>query len=99
MNTYPDIPGFVRGSDTSENAASSMEDSAPRIRARIYVSVKKSGNWGQTCDELEILHGRHQTVSARLRELVLDGWIFDSGRRRLTRSGRKARVYLVVLGR
>lgn len=36
---------------------------------------------------------RHQTASARVRELVLAGLIEDTGKRRKTRSGRGARVY------
>lgn len=47
-----------------------------------------------TCDEVEIVTGlKHQTASARIRELALKGLIKDSGKRRLTRSGRKAVVY------
>lgn len=52
---------------------------------------------GATCDEVEVVLGlRHQTASARIRDLVIAKRIFDTGRRRLTRSGRKARIYFPI---
>ena len=51
---------------------------------------------GLTCDQVEqVLSERHQSVSARIRELVIAGRIYDSGERRATRSGKEARVYRV----
>lgn len=38
----------------------------------------------------------HQTASARVRGLVLRGRVKDSGKRRDTRSGRKATVWITV---
>ncbi len=38
----------------------------------------------------------HQTVGARVRGLVLKGIVRDSGKTRLTRSGRKAVVWEVT---
>ena len=50
---------------------------------------------GATCDELEIRLGlSHQTASAAITEMAKSGMIVDSGERRHTRSGRKARVYV-----
>jgi len=50
---------------------------------------------GCTDDELEEwLDERHQTVSARRRELVLCGAVRDSGMKRKTRSGTLARVWV-----
>jgi len=61
--------------------------------------VRSKGNDGSTCDEAEEgLDMKHQTASARLRELVLKEFIVDSGMRRRTRSGRGARVYVVLEG-
>ncbi len=91
---YPKIPGHVAGSDTSEAAARSMDNSAGAIRDRIGVRVRAAGREGYTCDEIEVVMGlRHQTASARIRELVLASVLVDSGRRRPTRSGCNARVY------
>ncbi len=84
----------VAGSDTSLEAALSMEGSACTMRARCLEVVSASGRAGRTCDEVEIVtRWTHQTVSARLRELVLMGKIEDTGARRPTRSRRSARVY------
>ena len=48
----------------------------------------------RTCDAVEVITGlSHQTVSARLRGLVLRGQIEDSGSKARTRSGRWAVVW------
>jgi hypothetical protein len=89
---YPNVPGHVRG-DTSTAAAKSVEISATALRKKVldYVSSQYDG---VTCDEVEAkLVMRHQTCSARIRELVMFGQLIDTGRRRQTRSGRSARVY------
>lgn len=91
-----DIP-YVRGSDTSYDAAVSMESAAPNIREFVFAEIKNAGSHGMTCDEIEhvlVLH--HQTASARIRELSLSGRLRDTGRRRQTRNGRAARVYEAV---
>lgn len=84
----------VRGSDTSYAAARSMDGPAASIRERVFQAIKAAGANGVTSDQLEATMGRHQTISARVRELSLLGRIMDTGRRRATRSGRKARVYV-----
>jgi predicted ArsR family transcriptional regulator len=96
MNKYPFEPGFVQGSDTSAEAAKSMGADAPSLRDQIFAHINQSGR-GLTCDEIEeVFEIRHQTASARIRELVMFGKLVDSGERRKTRSGRSARVYDVV---
>jgi hypothetical protein len=88
----------VLGSDTSQEAAASMDLFAAPCRASVYQFVRAAPE-GATCDEVEAaLRMRHQNVSARLRELVLGGAIRDSGERRPTRSGRRARIYVVTKG-
>jgi hypothetical protein len=92
---YPSRPGYVRGSDTSHDAADSLEESLlSRLRAQIFALIDVRGERGATCDEIEVaLDLRHQTASARVRELALGELIFFTGERRLTRSKRRARVY------
>ena len=52
-----------------------------------------------TCDELEVLlDAKHQSISARIRQGVLDGDIEDSGERRPTRSNRQAIVWALKVG-
>jgi hypothetical protein len=91
---YHGKPPAVRGSDTSEAAADSVATGAALLRERVYRVIAERD--GATCDEVEAqIDGRHQTVSARVRELVQLGRIVDTGQRRPTRSGRAARVYRV----
>lgn len=87
-------PPFVRNSDTSEAAADSVAGGTASKRRRILTMISDAPA-GMTDDEVEEATGwRHQTVSARRRELVLLGLLVDSGRRRLTRSGRGATVWV-----
>lgn len=84
---------FVEGSDTSEAAAIKYENAKTNDLLRVYRCICDAPD-GMTCDEIEIsLDMRHQTASARIRDLVLDNLIFDTHLRRKTRSGHTARVY------
>lgn len=99
-HTPPPTIKYVRGSDTSQAAAESIEPSAASMRGRILNLIRHSEN-GQTCDECEVLTGmRHQTVSARIRELFESGHVVflsdgPEGKRQ-TRSGRDARIYVAA---
>ncbi len=95
--TYKGKPPSVRGSDTSRAAAESMTTSAPTLRTKVLRLIIAAGPRGLTDDEIEVVTGmRHQTASARRRELVLGGKVQDSGGRRRTRSGRGATVWVYV---
>lgn len=92
---YPATPGFVQASETSRAAAASMVPTAGTLCARVLAHIKSKGSVGATCDEIELaFDGRHQTISARVRELSLGGQIQDRGGKRKTRSGRNAVVYV-----
>ncbi len=92
---FPNLPGYVRGSDTSKGAADSMEDAAPFLRGKVLAHIRMSGSRGATDDELEVALGlSHQTASARRRELELLGQVMKTMQRRKTRSGRTAGVYV-----
>lgn len=79
--------------ETSIIAARSVAESADQMRSRVLVAIREAG--GATCDEVEVSLGfRHQTASARIRELQLEGKVYDSGTRRKTRSGRPAVVWV-----
>jgi hypothetical protein len=87
---------FHNGSDTSRDAARSMDPHAGNCRRAILDHIRAAPD-GATCDEIEhALRMRHQNVSARLRELSLEDLVRDSGDRRPTRSGRRARVYVAT---
>ena len=100
MSTAPqyDLYGGVpphSNRSTSLEAALSIKEDAKTLRAKVLRFI--SGAGGATCDEAEESLGmRHQTASARVRELAITGDIIDRGRRRLTRSGRKAIVWEVA---
>jgi len=74
-----------------------------RLSCRLLTpAVDPSGRWpsfagpwnGLTDEEIEhTLNLKHQTASARRRELVLGGLIHDSGQTRKTTSGREATVW------
>lgn len=84
---------YVKGSDTSRAAAESIEHELGRLQRLVldFVSLRLHG---ATCDEAELaLSLKHQTASARFRELAELGVIVDSGERRPTSSGRKAIVW------
>lgn len=90
------MPAFVAGSDTSKAAAESMREAASSIRAHVlaHIVIVQRATGGVTCDEVEESLGlRHQTASARIRELAMQKRIVDSGARRETRSGRLATVW------
>lgn len=85
---------FAKGSDTSEDAAVSVQKDGGRLRNQVLCCVTECGHVGATCDEVEEkLSMRHQTASARIYELRERGLLCDSGVRRLTRSGRRAVVW------
>jgi hypothetical protein len=87
---------YVRGSDTSEAAAHSIEGAAKTLESLVFDLVRQAGDKGLTDDELEVLTKlSHQTVSARRRTLVLKHMLRDGGQRRLTRSNRKAVVWIL----
>ena len=101
---YPAVPGSVPDvSGASEDAAESMVPHAGRLQLRVIAALAGASRLGLTDDKLEeILCLSHQSVSARRRECVLNGWVepqvLDSGKieRRLTRSGRTATVWVLT---
>jgi hypothetical protein len=92
----PDGPGAARadGPETMRAAAESLRGQLGRLQALVLEAVRAAGEAGMTDEELERALGlRHQSVSARRRELVLRGQLADSGDRRRTSSGRAAIVW------
>lgn len=82
---------------TSYEAALQTKPRREGKKARILAFIEKRGRVGATCDEIEIYLGiKHQTASARIRDLYLDKKIEDSGRERKTTSGSPATVWLMA---
>lgn len=89
------VPLWPSGADTSRAAALSIYEVTGRLRRAVFDRIRAAGPAGTTCDAVEAdLGGRHQTISARVKELLDMDVIVDSGRRAATRSGRSARVYV-----
>jgi hypothetical protein len=96
VSNYPNTPGFVAGSDTSEEAAVLIEEHAPSMRTRALRILRENPN-GLTNDEVQRLTGwLHQSTTARMRELVLMGLAYNTPDRRPTRTGRNAVVRRAV---
>jgi hypothetical protein len=73
-----------------------MVPDTARLQRQVLEHIAKAGRYGCSDDDLKWALGlRHQTASARRRELVLMGLVVDSSRRRTTRSGRKATVWVL----
>ncbi len=86
------------GTDTSRAAAKQWRQKARGDVRRVFECIEQSAR-GMTCDEVETtLQLRHQTASARIRDLVLAGAVIDTGIRRKTRTGSSARVYRTTTG-
>jgi hypothetical protein len=94
-------PPYAADSDTSKDAADSVRGFAHTQRGQVYAFVEGRGDFGATCDEIEIgLGGSHQAISARLWELRGNP-LYSHRRavlycfgRRPTRTGRMADVHL-----
>lgn len=90
----------VRGSTTSREAAESVRGSLGRVQTRVHDYVTSRGDEGSTCDEAELALGiKHQTCSARFRELERRGLLAKNGEKRPTQRGRPAAVYVLGDGR
>lgn len=90
------FPPFVHSSSTSKMAAQSVAGTSAALRESVFTFINQ--NHGATCDEVEKNLGlRHQTASARIRELVKQGRLIDRGKQRKTRSLRNATVWEVAV--
>jgi hypothetical protein len=99
METGKELPDICAnrhgGADTSEiaNRMASKEGRA-RQRNAVLACIASQGDHGATSEEVETkLSMIHQSVAARISELSTMGSIWYGDVRRLTSSGRPARVY------
>lgn len=86
----------VQGSETSEAAARAMPDSQRKIdKARIVAAMRAAGSNGLTDEEGQRLTGiAGDTYRPRRGELLKDNLIVKARRKRMTRSGREAEVWI-----
>lgn len=86
---------FVPASPTSKAAAVGIAPTSGTLRACVLSFIRGRGVSGATCEEVE--HGlglKHQTASARVRELAQEDLITNSQTCRKTTSGRAAVVWV-----
>lgn len=90
---------YQRNSDTSRRAAESARAVAPIQRSRVLAAIEDAGTDGLTREEIgEQVHGvSYASACARVNELVTRGQVRESGRTRLTSSGRAAAVLVACL--
>jgi hypothetical protein len=86
----------------SQDAARRALGKSGTARERIYNVVKNSSDYiglgnGLTADEIRIETGLPQnSVAARVCNLAAEGWLIDSGRRRLTSADAIAIIWVVA---
>jgi hypothetical protein len=80
---------------TSRAAAEKVLPKTGSMRRAIYEAIANHG--GLADFQLEtILHGKHQSISAGRRSLVIDKFIEDSGKTRKNESGNDCTVWIVT---
>ncbi len=94
MTTYPNAPGFERGSETSKAAAESVEHTAASLREKVFDLICQYPGRGLTDFEIQALSGHLATVRPRRCELSAAGRIIPNGLKRLSPSGREAKAYV-----
>jgi len=81
--------------DTSIAAAERVRPRAGTMRAIVLDAIEAAGPEGATIDEIAQRTGLlTQTVCGRIAELKRDGWIQKTQRRRPTRTGSEAIVWI-----
>ena len=86
---------YVRGSETSKEAAIAAEPNAGTQRRRVLDHLRLYPNAGQTDHEMqEALEMNPSTQRPRRVELVRAGLVKDSGMYALTPSGKRAVVWM-----
>lgn len=99
--SYPHNPGYQAGSETSEAAAINLTGK-DRANATILSWMERKGEFGMTIDEASVLLSEvferqipPGTASARMRELELTDKISKTPKKRRTRTGSPANVYII----
>ena len=84
-----------KASRTSRSAAEKVLPRSGSIRQKVYEAIKFRGLEGLTDYELEkSVGGKHQTISASRRSLVVDGFVMDSGYTRKNPEGNDCIVWI-----
>ena len=93
---YPHVPA-ARRTDTSRDAAASVQSKAATLRDNALRSIKRAGESGMTADEVAAdLEESILSIRPRVAELRTLRQIVDSGTRRANASQRMAIVWVVA---
>lgn len=96
-DTLFDNPPAVLGSETSEAAADAIKPSAAKLREQVRLFIAEAGKKGATDEEIQDGTGINpSTQRPRRVELCQLGIITDSNRKRKTKSGREAVVWIAA---
>jgi predicted transcriptional regulator len=85
---------YAKGSDTSKAAAKKVASKVAEQQTDVYRAIVRSGEHGKTWDEIATELDLCATANGRVTALVEMGLVIDSGRRRNTRRGRAATVWI-----
>ena len=95
MRTLFDDPPAQRHSETSVEAAEAIAPAAATLRLLVLAVLRKAGADGMTDEEMLAATGlQPSTGRPRRIELMQAGHVRDSGRKRETKSGRRAVVWI-----
>jgi len=85
------------GSSTSVEAAEAIKPNAATLRSKVLVYLRSCGETGATDEEMQNdLEMNPSTQRPRRIELVDAQQVVDSGFKRITSSGRRAKVWRAV---
>lgn len=91
-NTSTSLPLF----DTRQAAHARVSPRKQETYERIFRFARDRGSWGFTADELAVAWGcDHNHSSPRITELVKSGQLIATKRRRLTRTGSPACIFVL----
>lgn len=98
--TPPETAPHVRGSATSREAAEAIQPKMNRLQVTVLAAIRGAGVSGLTDEQgIDITGMSPSTYRPRRIELATKkGMIVDSGRTRLTRSGRHAVIWVSSQG-
>ena len=83
--------------DTERAAAERVGPRTGTLRALAFRTIASAGDDGLTHGELAMLAGkRHYSIAPRVTELVEQGYVRDSGKRRPTDTGSPAIVWVLT---
>jgi hypothetical protein len=97
FDALDDSPPRQSHSPTSCAAAEAVKPDAKRMRQMVYDAIKSAGDDGLTDEEMFAVVGlRHNSARPRRIDLMHDGLVRDSGRKRAGSSGHPATVWVYV---